>query len=66
MYQDSGSIMKKYREQGYRYLGSVNMNPHACEAYTQSKQYESFTIGRCLQLVVLHDIKAMVEIDSGD
>lgn len=66
MYQNEYEIRKKYGDLGYKYLGSVNISPKAYEACCKSKQRETHTIGNCLQLVVLHDLKAMVEIDSGD
>lgn len=66
MYQNEFTIKQEYRAKGYTFVGSVNTNPKAYDAYQKSNNKESIEIGRCLHLVILHDLKAMVEIDSGD
>lgn len=59
-------ILSKYRKLGYTYLGGVIYNQKAFDAYRESNNHEAFKIGRCLELVVLHDLKAIVEYDFGD
>lgn len=66
MYKDSFYIIQEYRAKGYRYLGWVNTNENAYKAYRESKDHESIVTGNCLRTVLLHDLKAIVEIDSGD
>ena len=66
MYQDSFRISNEYRAKGYKYLGWVNTSEKAYNAYQESKQRETIETGRCLCIVLLHDIKAIIEIDSGD
>ena len=59
-------IQQKYESQGYEYLGSVITCERAFNAWRESKKHEAFKIGRCLELLVLHDLKAIVEYDFGD
>lgn len=59
-------IIKKYEEQGYQFLGSVLFNQKAFDAYRTSTKHEAIKVGRCLELVLLHDIKKIVEYDFGD
>ena len=57
-------VYRKYPD--YKYLGSVNWNEDAQKAYYKSEKHEQISIGRCLYMVVLHDLKAIVQVDSGD
>lgn len=59
-------IIKKYEEQGYQFLGSVLFSQKAYDAYQQSNKHEAIKVGRCLEIVLLHDIKKIVEYDFGD
>lgn len=63
---DKNEILSKYKNQGYNYLGCVMFNQKAFNAYRESNKHEALKIGRCLELIVLHDLKAIVEYDFGD
>lgn len=62
----TNDLIKKYEEEGYKYLGNVIFNEKAYNAYCESNKHEAIKIGRCLELVILHDLKAIVEYDFGD
>lgn len=59
-------IIRKYEKQGYEYLGSVLFHQKAYDAYKQSNKHEAIQVGRCLEIVLLHDIKKIVQYDFGD
>ena len=59
-------IIREYEKQGYQFLGSVLSNQKAFDAYQQSNKHEAIKVGRCLEVVLLHDIKKIVEYDFGD
>ena len=59
-------IVKEYEKQGYQFLGSVLFNQKALDAYRKSNKHEAIKVGRCLEIVLLHDIKKIVEYDFGD
>ena len=68
MERDSYQIISEYKDKGYKYLGWLNWfdNQKARDAYCNSKQREEIKFGRCLSIVLLHDTKEIVQIDSGD
>lgn len=66
MEQDAYRIIEEHKSKGYKYLGWVNTNEQAQKAYRNSKQREIIEFGRGLSVVLLHDTKQIVEIDSGD
>lgn len=57
-------IIKQYPE--YKYVGCVNYNQKAFDAYRESNKHEAIQIGGCREIILLHDIKQIVEIDFGD
>ena len=59
-------IINEYAQQGYSYVGCVNYNQKAFNAYRESNKHQAIQIGNCLELVLLHDTKQIVEIDFGD
>lgn len=59
-------IIKTYEEQGYEFLGSVITKQKAFDAYQESNKHEAIKVGKCLEIVLLHDIKKIVEYDFGD
>lgn len=59
-------VLREYEGKGYRYLGNVIVNKAAYDAYQKSKKHESINVGNNLDLVVLHDLKAIVQYDYGD
>lgn len=50
----------------YEFVGCVNYKQKAFDAYRKSNQHEAIKIGRCREIVLLHDTKQIVEIDFGD
>lgn len=50
----------------YKYMGCVNYNQKAYDAYRESNKIEKISTGRCLEVALLHDLKQIVEIDFGD
>ena len=59
-------LEKYYQSIGYTYLGYLNTNLKAQEAYQKSKNKQWHEVGHNLHLVALHDKKMFVIIDSGD
>lgn len=59
-------IIKTYEKQGYEFLGSVITHQKAYDAYRESNKHEAIRVGHCLEIVLLHDIKKIVEYDFGD
>lgn len=57
-------VLKKYPD--YKYVGCVNYNQDAFNAYRESNKHEAIKIGKCLELIILHDIKKIVKCDFGD
>ena len=57
-------ILKNYPD--YTVMGCVNYQQKAFDAYRASNKHEAIKIGRCFELVLLHDLKQAVEIDFGD
>lgn len=60
------TIINQYILQGYEYLGCVNYNQKAFDAYRASNKHEAIQLGRCMELILLHDTKQIVECDFGD
>lgn len=63
---NSEKIIKEYKDKGYTYVGCVNYNQKAYNAYQESNKHEAIRVGRCIEVVLLHDTKQIVEIDFGD
>ena len=63
---NENELRKHYDTQGYAYLGYVNINQKALDAYQQSKNKQEHKIGRCEYLIACHDLKVYVKVDSGD
>lgn len=63
-------VLREYEVKGYHYLGNVMVNSKAYNAYMKAiqsgKRPESVQIGRNLELLLIHDSKEIVEVDSGD
>lgn len=57
-------VLKKYPE--YKFVGCVNYNQTAFDAYRESNKHEAFKVDRCMEMVVLHDLKQIVSLDFGD
>lgn len=60
------TLIKEYKEKGYHYLGFVNYNQKAFNAYRESNKHEAIQVGHCIEVILLHDLKAIVECDFGD
>lgn len=63
---DQYNLEKHYEAQGYKNLGFVNLSSEACGAYQKSTNRQKHNVGRCLDLIALHDQKAYVMMDYGD
>ena len=63
---DKEKLINEFIVQGYEYIGCVNYNQKAFDAYRESNKHQAFKVGRCMEVVVLHDTKEIVEIDFGD
>ena len=61
--RDEREVLAEYEDKGYKDLGNVMVSKAAFDAYQKSKNHESVNVGRNLDLVLLHDIKAIVELD---
>lgn len=57
-------ILKEHPD--YEFVGCVNYDQKAFDAYRASNKHEAIKIGGCIEIVLLHDTKQIVEIDFGD
>ena len=68
--KNKNDILREYEAKGYHYLGNVMTSSKAYNAYMKAIQNgqrpESVQIGRNLELLLLHDSREIVEVDSGD
>jgi len=68
--RDEREVLAEYEAKGYKYIGNPITSQKAYNAYVdamhQKEKYEYVRIGRNLDLVLLHDRKQIVEVDSGD
>ena len=63
---DYENLCTHYQSKGYKFVGSVNFDTKAVEAYQKSKNKQEHKIGCCEYLIACHDLKVFMLMDSGD
>lgn len=63
---DEIQLRNHYQSLGYKFVGSLNFQSAAVDAYQKSKNKQEHKIGRCEYLIACHDLKVFMLMDSGD
>lgn len=63
---NQAELERHYTGLGYNFLGWLNTNGYAQDAYQNSSNKQFHRCGRCIELVACHDLKVYFLIDSSD